>query len=522
MLNSTFDSISKFTKIGQLLDKAFSTRADDFKPLLEVSNPDPLYASEIAHTKRFLECWCADRDMRAAMDTSEEARFIQLYQLQADPEEIRFLWDNAYAKEQLKSPGWKAPLAVQRYKTWINEKLLHRERLRVEDISPSDPRHLAWRSRQVNRIFGHLGKKPWESIVHAPFSTELSDGCSVGCWFCGVSAEKRKQDWLYTAENQKFWQDILSVLSKKIGPAAMYGFCYWATDPLDNPDYERFCLDYANKLGKWPQTTTAQAHKHIERVRKLLIESRQHGCLINRFSVLSLGIFRKLIAAFTAEELLYTELITQNMEANSMQSNSGRARGSERIKIKASQTNGVKDGWENVPGTIACVSGFLLNMVQKRVRLVTPVPCTDRWPDGYYVYADEVFDSPESFGKIIEKMMARYMPISLRCSDVVRFRKDLRFEEIENGFKLTCWGAITTYKDNATQLTIARIVARGTSTVAEIAVEAEKASGALFEHTMFFLNSLFDKGLLDEEPQNPDHLSRVPIKNSLNTANSAN
>ena len=33
--------------------------------------------------------------------------------------------------------------------------------------------------------------------------------------------------------------------------------------------------------------------------------------------------------------------------------------------------------------TIACVSGFLIEPAAGRVRLISPEPCSDRWPDGY-------------------------------------------------------------------------------------------------------------------------------------------
>ena len=499
-LSPFLDPNSRFSKLKSRVEKAFETRPQDFQPLLDVLSPDSAYASGVAHTKRFLECWYADRGMREAMDTPAEKKYIEQYQLQSDKNEIRPLWDKNYFVEQSKSATWKPSIAVQRYNVWSNEKLLYLQRLRTEEISPSNVRLLAWRSRQVNRIFGHLGKNLWENIVHAPFATELSDGCSVGCWFCGVSADKRKQDWIYDQENQKLWHQILEVLLEKIGPAARHGFCYWATDPLDNPDYEKFCLDYANYLGRWPQTTTAQAHKYIERVRNLLVLSRKYKCSINRFSILSLGNFKKILKAFTAEELLHTELITQNMESNSILSNSGRARGSKRLEIKVQQTKGVREDWRDAPGTIACVSGFLINMVQKRVRLITPAPCSDRWPNGYWVYADKSFDTAESFRLIIDEMMDRHMPVSIDQNSIIRFRKDIQFEEIEGGFKLASWGSITTCKGSPNQTTIASLVHKGESTIAEIAIAIEKSSGVSLEQTKIFLNALFNKGLLDEEP----------------------
>src|SRR5205814_8046857 len=109
--------------------------------------------------------------------------------------------------------------------------------------------------------------------------------------FCGVSAGRKGADFLYTPDNARLWRDVLAVLRRVVGPAAATGFCYWATDPLDNPDYERFALDVAEICGRFPQTTTAQPLKDPERTRALLALSVAHGCTINRFSILTLRAF---------------------------------------------------------------------------------------------------------------------------------------------------------------------------------------------------------------------------------------
>jgi len=490
----------QWTLLEQKIEKAVREHPEKYQRLLENPQADPAYASEVARVKRFLECYTADREFRQAMDTPRQAEQMAAYQLDTDPEELRFLWDHDFHIEKRNTTGWSAPLSVQRYRLWITEKILHREKLRVQDITPNDERHARWRQRQMNRMLGHLGTAAHKRIVNAPFSIELSDGCSVGCWFCGVSAEKRKEDWPYTEENQALWRGLMDALHDRMGDCARFGFSYWATDPLDNPEYEKFMRDYTDRLGSWPQTTTAQAHKHIERVRELLAESRERGCLINRFSVLSLGIFRKILQAFSAEELLYTELITQNMEATSMQSASGRARGSERLKVKARETEGVEDDFAEKPGTIACVSGFLISMPKKTVRLISPVPCDDRWPNGYWVFEEGTFDSAESFGQLLDGMMERHMPFSVRLHQPARFRRDVRCEEIEEGIELTAYGINTRFLGKEAIKALGRLVAAGDRTVMDVVLEVEKETGLPLEHGLDILNQLFDAGWLDEEP----------------------
>ncbi len=89
----------------------------------------------------------------------------------------------------------------------------------------------------------------------------------------------------------------------------------WATDPLDNPDYERFLADFHDVLGRCPQTTTAQPHKDTERTRELLRLSHSLGSPVDRFSIISLNVLNRVHVAFSPGELLRVDCIPQNREA---------------------------------------------------------------------------------------------------------------------------------------------------------------------------------------------------------------
>jgi hypothetical protein len=141
--------------------------------------------------------------------------------------------------------------------------------------------------------------------------------------------------------------------------------------------------------------------------------------------VLTLKQFDRVMEAFTAEELLHCEIVAQNAEASHIQGNAGRARGAPRLKRSAEEHGLTDDGWQQVPGTIACVSGWLLNMVERRVRLITPCPSSDRWPDGYWVLDDRRFRDGEEFADLLEAMTERHMRATLRAGDPARFRPDL-------------------------------------------------------------------------------------------------
>jgi radical SAM family RiPP maturation amino acid epimerase len=506
-------------RLQRTLEAAFERHPEYLRPLLDPrAVPHVPWAGDVARTKRFLEHFTADREFRKAL-ARDPLGAVAGRSLAVDPEELRFLWDDAFYRAMLGRRDWTAPHAVQQYRAWIGEKILYRTRLRDEVCVPQDLRQRLWRERQMKRGWGQLGPSTYEQLIHAPFAIELSEGCSVGCWFCGVSAERKKRDFLYTEANARRWGGVLAGLRAAVGPAASGGFLYWATDPLDNPDYERFALDFARICGKFPQTTTAQAHKHVERVRRLLPLSAAHGCEINRFSVLTLPIFREILAAFTAEELLHTELVVQNREASLIQSNSGRARGAPQLEKKAAADGITDPRWREVPGTIACVSGFLLNMVRGTVRLVSPCPSSDRWPDGYWTFEEARFETGEELAERIEGMIRRHMRTALRAGDVARFRPDLAFGALDDGFTLTGYGGTITYRGSEIMRAVGAAVAPGDRACGDIVVDLEDRHGWPAAETMDVLNELFADGLLDEEPFGPSratgagghsHDGRVP------------
>lgn len=482
------------------LDRAFTEHPDKFRRLLPPSAAvDSPFASEVAHIKRLLEHWCADGSFRDEMNENPAAAALR-HGHQVDPEEVRYLWDAEHAHQCLKERK-AVPYPVQRYKVWNSEKVLHRESVRLEHCLPKDPRQRAWRERQMRRIRSQLGEGSFVNIVHAPFAIELSEGCSVGCWFCGVSAKKKEGDFLYTPENRELWLGVLHALRNVLGDGARGGFCYWATDPMDNPDYEALLTDVAKICGRFPQTTTAQPVKDIERTRALLKLSSGLGCDINRFSITTLKTFKEVHQAFTAEELLHTELVLQNRESTNLQSNSGRARGSKTLNRRAQETPNIPENWDEAPGTISCVSGFLINMVNRSIRLVTPCPSDDIWPSGHWVLEETCFEDADDFAEQIEGLIDRNMRVSLRASDPGRFRRDLKIELIPDGFEARGFGAVATYQGGIPSAReLAAELLKGHPTVGDVTLAIEERLNTPAATVFDFLNRLFDDGLMDEEP----------------------
>jgi radical SAM family RiPP maturation amino acid epimerase len=477
-----------------------------FHSIIDPKSADSVpYRSELAQTKRFEERLRCDRVFRERL-AADPVATVKAYGLEVDAEALRPFWDDDVARNMAEDPTFVPALPALRHRLFAREKLLHREKTRAVECMPSDERHRSWRERQIKRCLGELGPALYRGIVHAPFAIELSDGCSVGCWFCAVSAEKKKSDFLYTAENGVLWREILQILRSKIGPAAGTGFCYWATDPLDNPDYERFCTDFAEICGRFPQTTTAQPHKDPERVRALLSLSQDLGCTINRFSILTLRIFDRIMDAFSAEELLHCELVPQNPEAVMLQSEAGRAYKSSRLDKRKEMSGWAADA-EAQPGTIACISGFLINMVTRKVRLISPCAANERWPDGYWVIDEGSFTDALSFEQLIEQMMADHMRTSIRTVDSARLRKDVELEMLDDGFAVQSWGSRTAFRGPAYLGELGRLLKAGGGNAGDLALQLEKRLGLPLHMGLYGLNELFDAGVLDEEPKAPEELA---------------
>jgi len=382
----------------------------DVRPVfLSAPPPAPEYLSELALAKRFCERWRGDRTFREELEEAPEDTLARAG-LPLAPAEVRALYEAGAPDSRL----------VRRVWAYHQEKVAWRERLRQETRLAS-PGLDAWRRRQIARCAWQLAAGNAEAIVHPPAAFELARGCSVGCWFCGVSAPKLTDLWRATPEHLELWRGVLEAVGEVCGPAAGHSFLYWATDPLDNPDYEEFCLAFHAVFGRFPQTTTALALKDVERTRRLLALSARHGCPIDRFSVLTLKQLLRIHESFTPEELLRVELVLQNKEAMGERSAAGKALS--RLDPETAHAT-----------TIACVSGFLFNMPDRRVRLVSPCPASERWPDGYIVHADAHFADAAELRALLRDWADR--PARLSLTDTPRFREDLRYEPLPEGFRL--------------------------------------------------------------------------------------
>lgn len=348
----------------------------DFKRLLELCFGNPLFRQEFVKEP---ETWLAGRQLNLHVSAALEALLALEGHCPAE--------GNPY---------------LQMYEEIIRE--VHETYERA--VSPeriANPRFLAWYRRQVNRCrFQSMINRKKKGLFYIPVAFELSEGCSMGCPFCCLAAGKLKSIAPYTEENRELWRGLLGRTQELTGGIVDVGVCYFATEPFDNPEYEKFLMDFHEMFGRYPQTTTAAAVRHIPRMKAFLKflggESLRQAGL--RFSVISLEQMEEIHRVFSPKELEYIELLLNNPESVYAYSKSGRA-------ISLSETCGGKTFLDNA--SCICICGFVVNLASRSIRLAAPHPPDAEHPLGMKVYEERTFTGVEDYVRIWKEMTKRWM-----------------------------------------------------------------------------------------------------------------
>ncbi len=456
------------------------------------SEPTAQELKQIAEIKRFSERWSADAEFRQQMLIAP-ARTIEQYGLSVDANETRFIWDHENWQKHEGKNGLFSPILKRILAIMSQEQQSFFEHKEKNKNLGSDPRVRAWRLRQIERVNSQLPRGNFSPNGQIPVCFELSKGCSVGCWFCLVDAPRFSGIFPYTPENAQLWRQVLELIKAKLGAIASQGFCYWATDPLDNPNYEQFCLDFRDILGIFPSTTTAKPLKDSQRTRSLLELSQAKGNNALRFSILSLKMLNEVHREFSAEELTFVHLELRNKEAAKPDKvNAGRAR--KRRKRNPAISNQFV---ENTAGS--CVSGFLFNMVDGSVKLISSCLPDDRWPLGYRLHDEGFFSNIEELDQLLEKMIATHMPLNVTPDRQIRFRQDLKYEAHEDGFQLSTRFKTFKFRKAPYLKELGELIYQGNQKAETIAGVFE-VNGVPRSLTFRYLDQLFERGLLEDEP----------------------
>jgi len=226
-----------------------------------------------------------------------------------------------------------------------------------------------WRQRQMRRAASQLQPVQNDSLVHAPFCIELTQGLLGG--LLGSAASRRPSSAICFCIRPRIKRSISASSTRsrrcfKTGPvkASTIG----RPHPIDNPDYEQFMVDFHDRTAVFPQTTTALALKehrtHPPAARALA--RKRAACAIASRSGAQAAPARAPV--FTPEELLFLEMVMQNKESTSPKVNAGRAgEREERAPVPRPDRQPLRGG------TIACVSGFLINMVNRSLNAHQPL-----------------------------------------------------------------------------------------------------------------------------------------------------
>lgn len=469
-----------------------------FQSIWDKRSPEEL--KTLARIKRFLEYLTGDPDFRAALaaNLDDLNQVSRDYNLEIDLNQILPTFHRSYFQYRRTEEVVNYPL-TKMWDDYMADFRVHRDFLRDHGESgATNPRFSAWRKRQIARTDSELGGSG-PSISHPIAAFELARGCSVGCWFCGISADRFAGHQPYDAETEVLWRGMMQVMVDRFGTAAQSGFCYWATDPADNPDYPKYIDAFREITGYLPQTTTAAPLKRVEMTREVLALFAKHRNIVNRFSIVNLKTLREVLATFTADELFGVELVQQHKEAKNVKAYAGRAM-ERRDKLRAA---GKEEPPSPIPidhSTIACVSGFLVNIVERSVKLVAPTRGGDRWRNGYRIYEELHFNTAAEFGQAIDALIERHMPESLSSTDRVAFRPDLEYAAEENGFSLITNVNRFTMSGYSFASRLGEMVRRGDRTAGQISDTLIQEGHDMFDIANA-MQELFDYGVLDDDPK---------------------
>jgi radical SAM family RiPP maturation amino acid epimerase len=480
----------------------------------------------IVQLKRFFECVNGDRAFCESVETGqftqEQLDYLRDVGVLFDVEEVSLLWQESEANEVVShtlnsvvSPDDLPEGIIEKLKRypllylWARFTLLKSNMYRQHNQSiPNAYAHsksanfFAWRRRRIRATQSELGSYGY-NIDHPTLAIELAVGCSVGCYFCAFDAPKLQQVFGYAvSENRELFQGVARSLADVMGPhAAGHALLYWSTEPHDNPNYIDFMKEYEKITGHVVCTSTARFDE--EWIRNLITFYRPRAQPWPRVSVLSKKVMQRLHRQFTPDEFRDVNLLMQQTDGEVFRKKvpGGRPKMLKRLEdVKDLRVLEEGQEFENSApqGSIACVSGFLINLIDKTIKLISPCYTTEQYPYGYRIFDEATFETVNDFNRILHDMVERKMALAPYASMPMRFRDDLLYQPKEDGFDLVSPFQRHHYKGDGVWEVLGELISRGDLThaqVCEISLDEYQCNPMLVN---VMIQNLFHDGVLDE------------------------
>jgi radical SAM family RiPP maturation amino acid epimerase len=479
-------------------------------PLGLANDAEPVAdAATLPHIKRFVEVVNGDPDFRqAALETpGARQRLLDEAGIHLSSEDLAPFWQilergPESARNQAELVGLLAAYPLGRLWIQHRQEMEAKQKESLRDWAPTGhPRITAWRRRNIARVHSESLHGNTQQVFPL-FAFELSKGCSPQCWFCGFHPPKFQGYFAYTDDNRRLWRELLQSAWDLFGVGCKTAATYHATDPTDNPDYFRFIEDYIEIFGTCPQTTTAMPLKDVAWTRQMLrLREQDNDDCPDRFSILSTRIFRQVLKAFTAEELKDVKMAFRNTGSLNSLAHCGRAVEHPRRLKHADERVATPEGSAEmgvVPSlTIECTCGYLVNLVERSIKLISPCNASERWPLGYRVHAEGSFQDAAEFRAFIERSMAEAMPERLEAEAPLAFRPDLAYEAQPDGFVLTSRFNRHAVQGSPHLARLGELVHQGGLTSKQ-ATDALVDAGMPIFHAINWLERLYQRGFLDD------------------------
>ena len=373
--------------------------------------------------KRFIDTWNGDDEFRTLfLDTPSLA--IQNWDLHAHVKEVHPFCVEQYIKGNHTLLGIESLPGLEAYRTLLQH--------RASQINAKQTAHFtnsafnSWLLRQINYFRTQVPDAWAANNPHIPIAVELTHGCSMACPFCAGAAEPLAVNLPSYNQYREQFSTLLTLLKQFLGLKKARGLLYYFTEPFDHPEYEDYLRTAHHLLNGLVSTTTAAWFRNIPRTRSFLDMVQNLEIPYNRFSINSKKQFRKCMEEFSPQELMHVGLVYNYPQA------------AESILCAAGRGKNISSA---ILGSVACVTGFLVNLPLQRIQLVSPTLEIEKWPKGYRVLAEGHGLNTKDLDSFLQFCHHHHFNASLHADSRVKLREDLQLT-----FQNDRWYLINNYR----------------------------------------------------------------------------